>query len=448
MAGIISVAEKPLGVSQWPDIGGTLVSDAAVTHAQPTRKLKTADFFWMNLFWFANNVHWVSLMSIIIPSQVAKFLGNKEQNLPMVFVWGTLIAVLVHPYAGALSDRIRSRMGRRRPFLLAGTVINVLGLIYMATTDTLLSMSVAFIIVQLANNFANAPFVAIIADKVPKEQRGIASGWFGLMTVLGSIIGAAVAGLLVDKTATVEVYKVQMLTVYGLLAIVQLVAVLLTWWKVQEEPAPGGPPITWAEFKGLFWVDHKKYPDFSWVYITRFLMQQGQWAIFFYLQYFFEDVMNLPGEATTFQFNAVCMVSATLAVLYAGHLSDRIGRKVIVYLAGGLMTAVAALFIFFPIPQMVLVTGALFGLGYGAFSSVDQALATDVLPNKDDYGKDMGIWQVASILPQITGIVIGGLTLSVLRTLPNHMGYSILLGFTMVFFFLGTYFVRKVKGVR
>lgn len=402
----------------------------------------------MNLFWFANNVHWVSLMSIIIPSQVAKFLGDKEQNLPMVMVWGTLVAVLVHPYAGALSDRIRSRMGRRRPFLLWGTLINVAGLIYMATTDSLLTMTIAFILIQTANNFANAPYTAIIADRVPAEQRGKASGWFGLMSVLGSIGGAAVAGLILDKTVPIEQYKSQLFIVYGLLAAVQTIAVLLTWWKVKEEPAPGGRPITWQEFKGLFWVDHKKYPDFSWVYITRFLMQQGQWAIFFYLQYFFEDVMGLPGEHTVFQFNAACMIAATGAVLYAGSLSDRVGRKVLVYAAGALMTTVATLFIFFPVPQLVLVGGAIFGLGFGTFSSVDQALVTDVLPNKDDYGKDMGIWQIASILPQITGIVIGGLTLTFFRSLPDHMGYSILMGVTTLFFGLGTYFIHKVKGVR
>ncbi|HYG57804.1 MAG TPA: MFS transporter, partial [Symbiobacteriaceae bacterium] len=192
-----------------------------------------------------------------------------------------------------------------------------------------------------------------------------------------------------------------------------------------------------------------KYPDFSWVYITRFLMQQGQWAIFFYLQYFFEDVMNLPGEATVFQFNAACMISATLAVLFAGTLSDRLGRrKILVYLAGGLMTLVALLFMLFPLPQMVLAAGVVFGLGYGTFSSVDQALVTDVLPTREHYGRDMGIWQIASILPQITGIVIGGLTLTFFRALPAHMGYSILMGITTLFFGLGTYFIYKVKGVR
>jgi MFS family permease len=158
--------------------------------------------------------------------------------------------------------------------------------------------------------------------------------------------------------------------------------------------------------------------------------------------------MHLPGEATVFQFNAACMVTAALAVLYAGHLSDRIGRKPLVYLSGALMTVVALVFIIFPVPQMVLVTGVLFGLGYGAFTSVDQALVTDVLPNQEDYGKDMGIWQIATILPQITGIIIGGLTLSLARSLPGHAGYSVLMGITTLFFALGTYFVHKVKGVR
>jgi len=416
--------------------------------SRSARKLSVMEHFWMNFFWFANNVHWGALLGIVIPSQVEKLLGHKELNLPMVVVWGTVVAVLVHPLAGAMSDRIRSRMGRRRPFLIFGTVFNVGGLIYMATTDSLVSMSVAFILVQLANNFANSPYVAIIADKVPKDQRGTASGWYGLMGVLGTIVGAGLAGFLVDKTAPVAVYKEQLLLTYSILAVIQVVAVGLTWWQVKEEPAPGGPRVTWQEFKGLFWIDHRKHPDFFWVYLTRFLVQQGQWAIFFYLQYYFEDVMGLPGERTVSTFQIAVMVSATVAVLIAGTLSDRYGRKLMVYLAGGLMTVVALLFVLAPYPQIVLVAGAVFGLGYGSFNSVDQALATDVLPNKDDYGKDMGIWQVASILPQITGIVIGGLTLDALRNMPNHAGYSILMLITTLFFGLGTVFIRQVKGVR
>lgn len=422
----------------------TIAADAPRT----PRRLPVMEHVWMNIFWFANNVHWGALLGITIPSQVEKLLGHKELNLPMVVVWGTLVAVLVHPWAGALSDRLRSRFGRRRPFLLLGTIPNVLGLIYLATADSLWTMTLAFIIVQFANNFANSPYVAIIADKVPRDQRGTASGWFGLMSVLGTVVGAAVAGLIVDKTAPLDVYKGQLLLSYGLLAAVQTLVVLLTCWKVKEEPAPGGPALTWREFRTLFWVDHRKHPDFFWVYITRFLVQQGQWAIFFYLQYYFEDVMGLPGEATVFTFVSATMVAALLAVLYAGWLSDRVGRKVLVYLAGALMSVVAILFVLAPVPQLVVVAGLIFGLGYGAFSSVDQALATDVLPNRDDHGKDMGIWQVASILPQITGIVIGGLTLNYFRALPNHMGYTALMLVTMLFFALGTVFIRKVKGVR
>jgi len=422
----------------------------AVTAAAPAprRRLTTMEHVWMNLFWFAHNLHWAALMSIVIPSQVDKFLGNKETNLSLVVVWGTLVAVLVHPWAGAVSDRAKSRHGRRRPFLLWATIPNIIGLIYMATTESLVAMSVAFVLVQLSNNIANSPYVAIIADRVPEEQRGTASGWFGFMSVLGTIAGAGVAGMLLDKTAPIATYRQQLLLVYGIIATVQLISVLLTWFMVKEEPAEGGPALTWQEYKGLFWLDHRKHPDFAWVYVTRFLVQQGQWAIFYYLQYYFEDVMHLPGEKTVFTFTAACMAAAAATVLFSGTLSDRYGRKLMVYIAGGMMTLVALLFIFFPYPALVLPAGILFGLGWGAFTSVDQAMATDVLPNQEDYGKDMGIWQVASILPQITGILLGGLLLSGLRTLPNQLGYSVLMAVTTLFFGLGTYFIRKVKGVR
>lgn len=118
---------------------------------------------------------------------------------------------------------------------------------------------------QLANTIANSPYVAIITDRVPEDERGVASGWFGLMTVLGTIVGAGIAGSLLDKTAPEAVYREQRFLVYAIIAGIQTVAVLLTWFMVEEEPFEGGPRLTWHEYKGLFWLDHRKYPDFAWV---------------------------------------------------------------------------------------------------------------------------------------------------------------------------------------
>src|SRR5437667_5717098 len=88
----------------------------------------------LNVFWIANNFHWQALLAIVIPSMVAKFLdpAQKDINLALVVSWGTLVAVVLNPLIGAISDYATFRMGRRRPFMILGTILNVIVLIAFA----------------------------------------------------------------------------------------------------------------------------------------------------------------------------------------------------------------------------------------------------------------------------------------------------------------------------
>ena len=100
----------------------------------PQRRVSLFDQINLNVFWIANNFHWQALLAIVIPSMVVKFLGNanKDINLTLVVVWGTLVALVVNPLVGALSDYATFRMGRRRPFMIIGTVLNVIVLVLFA----------------------------------------------------------------------------------------------------------------------------------------------------------------------------------------------------------------------------------------------------------------------------------------------------------------------------
>ncbi|HEX9058356.1 MAG TPA: MFS transporter [Ktedonobacterales bacterium] len=429
----------------------------------------------LNLFWFANNFHWQALLAILIPSEVAKLLGDahKTQNLPLVVVWGTLVAFFVNPMTGALSDYARFKLGRRRPFMIIGTIPNVIAVIGFAyaqeigqairpilggTTDAavLVAMALLFVVVQFSNNFANAPWSAIIADKVPANQRGSASGFYGLMSLLGTIAGVIIAGNLVNSNAALDVYKHQLLMAYGAIAVIQVIVVTITVLTVKERPITERRTFRWSILARLYWISPRKYPDFVWILFTRLLMMVGIWAIFYFLQYFFDDVlradlnrMHISGEAAVGSyFLPVVMVGALVTTVIAGKVSDRIGRKKLVYAAGALMSVVCLLFIFAQNFTGALIAAAFFGLGWGAYTSVDWALATDVLPPTDEYGKDMGIWTAAGIIPQVIGIVLGGVILSALKPLPNHQGYSVLFGIVVLFFVAGTFFVYQVKGAR
>lgn len=414
----------------------------------PRRRVSHLEMLWMNIFWFANNVHWGALLAVVIPSQVAKFSTNKALGLPAVTVAGTIIAVLVHPLAGALSDRLVSRWGKRRPFLFWWTLPNLLGLIGMAYARQVWVMALLFAAIQFANNMANAPWTAVIADKVPKEQHGVASGYYGLMGVLGTAVGGGLLAYMVDKTAPTAVYAHQLFVVYGILVVIQLACTLLSVLLVREEPATGGPRLRPSELKELFWIDPRQYRDFFWVYLTRFLVTLGTWIIYTFLQYYFEDVLGLKGEQTIGNFLVVMIGASVLTVYLAGYLSDFWGRKGMVYLSGGVMTVVCLGFVLLQRAWIVWPAAVLFGLGYGAYQSVDNALAVDVLPNPEEFGKHMGVWQVAGILPQVLGAVVGGALLSFTRNAPGHLGYTLILLAAVAFNGLGTLFITQVKSVR
>jgi MFS family permease len=134
--------------------------------------------------------------------------------------------------------------------------------------------------------------------------------------------------------------------------------------------------------------------------------------------------------------------------LLAGGASDRWGRKRLVYVSGAMMTIVCLIAIFFQTQYGALIAAAFFGIGFGAYTSVDMALTTEVLPPTDEAGKFMGIWSTMGVMAQVFGITIGGAVLQLLHTLPNHLNYTGLFGVTTICFALGTVVIRQVKGAR
>ena len=438
----------------------------------PQRRVSLFEQINLNVFWIANNFHWQALLAIVIPSMVVKFLGNanKDINLTLVVVWGTLVALVVNPLVGALSDYATFRMGRRRPFMIIGTVLNVIVLVLFAfspgwfsSTTLLFMFALLFLLLQFTNNLANSPWSAIIADKVPQNQRGLTAGFNGLFTLLGLIVGSGVAGIIVNKNDSLPMYRNEIVQIFLIIAVVQILFVAYTVLTVKETPLVRGKGTAFQIIPALkkFFFKPSRYPDLSWVLLARLLLMMGIWGVFYFLQYYFDDVLGGPGvniiflnkpfEGALFAgtlFLPILLLFALPTSIFAGWASDHWGRKGLVYLSGAMMTIVCLIFIFFQNQYAALISGAFFGIGFGAYTSVDWALTTDVLPQTNEAGKFMGIWSAMGILPQVVGITIGGIVLQLLHTLPNHLGYTTLFLVTIVYFGLGTLVIYQVKGVK
>jgi MFS family permease len=452
------------------EISSEVVSPTASNAAAPKRPVSLIDQMNLNAFWIANNFHWQALLAIVIPSMVVKFLGNadKDINLALVVIWGTIVAIIVNPLVGALSDYATFRMGRRRPFLIIGTLFNVIPLIIFAfapswfsSTALLITFSILFLFLQLTNNFANAPWGAIIADNVPPNQRGLTSGFAGLFTLLGTVLGAIVAGLIVNKNDTLPIYRHEIVQIFLLVAVVQIIFVIYTVLTVKETPLPITAKFELRPAIKRFLFHPADYPDLSWVLLARLLIMLGIWMVFYFLQYYFDDVLGGPGVKTILfgsafsgekfngtLFQPVLLLAALPTSMIAGWMSDHYGRKRFVYLSGAVMSIVCLIFIIAPSQGLILLGAAFFGISYGAYSSVDWALTCDVLPPTDEAGKFLGIWTAMGIIPQAIGIVLGALILQALRGLPSHLGYKVLFVSTILFFALGTVIIKGVKGVK
>lgn len=443
----MEITDKPIGIATEASIG-----------AQP----RPVSFFKqinINAFWIANNFHWNALLAVVIPSMVAKLLDPafKSINLPLVVSWGTIVAVVVNPLTGAISDYATFRMGRRRPFLIIGTILNVIVLVAFAFSPSLdrslllVTFAILFVLLQFSNNLANAPWSAIIADQVPSHQRGVTSGLYGLFTLLGTAIGSVVAGQIINKQDALPLYKSEIVQIFLLIALVQIIFVAYTVIMIKEVPLPPELHVRFSlgPFLRKFFFKPSRYPDLSWVLLARLLVMMGIWGVFYFLQYYADDVLHVSGEQFIGgQFLPILLVAALPTSIAAGWASDHWGRKGLVYVSGVMMTLVCLIFIFFQTPAGALVGAVCFGVGYGAYTSVDWALTTDVLPPTDEAGKFLGIWSAMGILPQVVGITIGGILLQILQGLPNHLGYTTLFAVTIVYFGLGTLVIYQVKGAR
>ncbi len=418
----------------------------------------------LSFFWFSTNMLWAATLLITMPYQVKAAVGDstKGTNLGLVLAIGALISLVAAPVFGALSDRIRLPGGRRKPWVVIGTVGNVIGLVGMAYLiqpnhpESVFVWTISFLVVQLFNNMATAPYTALIPDLVSTEQRGSASGWMGLMTLLGNFAGGLM-GFLVDPLGVAAIYYIMM----GVL----ILGAIVTWFGINELEVPHEiPPFHLKDFMhGL--LDPFKTSDFTWVLMTRLLVMMGVSIVQEFIQYYMGDVIGAPfilagfgkvadtAEAAVSFFIPALLLGAVITTLVAGVLSDKYGRKRMVYLAGALMGIVCFIFVLFHSFTLAVLMGIVFGLGYGAYTSVDWALVSDVLPSIDDYAKDMGIWHVADVLPQILAGLIGGILLDNFQRIGaaqhiENLGYIVIFLLSFVFFVLGTVFVAKIKGVR
>jgi MFS family permease len=407
------------------------------------RPLGPGQQFFLSFYWLSLNFHWGALLTVVISMQVLWLVGDAEKArvLGLLSAAGAFVAMITQPVVGALSDRARFKLGRRRPFVIFGTILNCLGLAAMAYAPAIAPLVAAFLLVQLTNNISGGAYQGLIPDLVPENQRGSASGWMGLMSMLGSIGGILVAGVFMDRHLVAQFY--------ALTGGILILGAALTVWRVREQPLTDVPPFNWREYLSQFWVSPRKHPDFAWVFVARALVMLGFYTMVSFINYYLKDVLRIEHfAAVTSYVSGVVMIGAVFSTFLGGWLSDRVGRRGLVCVGSLLMGITCLAFLATRSLAVVYAFAVVFGIGYGVFISVDWALAIDVLPSLRTAGKDLGIWGIACTLPQVIGPLVGGQVIYAFQGISLVAGYQAvyLLGF--VYLLLGSVFVWRIRGTR
>lgn len=358
---------------------------------------------------------------------------------------GAIFAVGVPPLVGQLSDYIYTPWGRRRPIIFACTILNLVGLGIMMTAHSYAQLFVGYLWIQLFANAAGAAYAGVIPDVVPNPEFGRASGYLAAMNMAGGLAGVGTTSVLAGVNHLVWAY-----VVIGAVTVLTMIPALIASRGEGMTRIQHGQRIPLTESVRNF-VAPLYSGDFGWVIFTRLMVTAAITIVAYFLSPFFHDVVRV-GNADQFTSNwlAIVFVSAIPFGITGGMISDRLGRKIFVYLSGAAQSLVALIFIaFYPtqIP-LVIAMAALYGLGYGLYYAVDWALACDTLPDRSKSAKDMGLFHVAQTLPQTIAPAIGGYLLDYFNHLSPNSGYRAVFGSAIVFFVLGTIFVSRIKSVR
>ncbi|ROS25685.1 MFS transporter [Rathayibacter sp. PhB127] len=331
--------------------------------------------------------------------------------------FGALFATIANVVVGRLSDRTTSRFGRRRIWIVTGTVLMTVAFAIMALAPTLLVATVGWSLAQLGANMTLAPFTATLADQVPKFQRGKITAALGIAQNVGILGGTYVA----------QAFAGQLVVMFVAPSILAIVAMIVFAVVLPDKRLPQAPPrATLRDWAETFWVSPVKNPDYALAWWSRFLIIFASFGFttfrFFYLlNHIGVEEGSIPAVITT----SVLIYTVTLvgASYFAGWLSDRIGRrKVFVWSSTALFAVGTFALIFVQDIGAFYVLEAVLGLAYGIYVGVDLALVVDVLPNPDDSGKDLGVFNIANALPQTLAPLVGGILVYVSDPTGNNYG--------------------------
>lgn len=361
---------------------------------------------WLTLFalaWLAVWTVQLTPVQLLLPLQLDTPGGESDWITGVI--WSGLIlsvggmaGVIAGPLAGMLSDRTRSRWGRRRPWAIGGSLLSAVSLVLTGTASEPLAVGAAWVGVSIGVAVVSAALTAMIADQV-FAQRGTASAFVSSAQAVGIVVGVGAVVLLGLGIGASYILLAGLILVVGVGTSVLLPDPQSSWTR---------PSTTqnWRERMGAL---HDR--NFVWVLASRLAVNIGNALgtalLLFFLLYGIGS-SAASAEDDLLLLIVIYTVFVVVASLIAGSLSDSTGRRKPIVIIAALVQALSAVMILIS-PTFVgtAIAAAVMGVGYGAYMAVSLALATDLLPRVEHHARDLGIVNVSASLGQLLGPLLG-----------------------------------------
>lgn len=416
----------------------------------------------LTVYWLSNSLLWGALLHLGLQSRATDWFGEREVGyyLGILGAVGGIVGTATQIIVGAFSDRSLNPWGRRRPFLVTGVMLSTGALILLGAARSFWPFAGALILVQTATNAALGPFTALLPDTVHPREHGKASGFMGMARLLGDTGGMILAGYLLSTAGLLqpgqteadlprqvvaafhdERFFLMCLIMAGFMFLTMIYTVI----AIREEPLRQSPKSTaWQTVAGSFRVDVLGNRDFFWLSLSRAVTNVG---FYMFLGVFFLYVkfsLQVPDpNKTSMLLMLPAIGAAVLSSIPSGVLSDRIGRRKLIFISQFLMAAACVVLVFAPNTTWVLIAGIPAGLAYGIFTAVEWALACNLLP-KTEAARYLGVWNASAVVPQILALPIGGFIGSQLSAITPGLGWRMVFVLTVICCILGAWFLKYV----
>lgn len=375
--------------------------------------------------WFGQAYLWNGLHAILLPVILVGLApdGFKATTLGGLTFFGLVLAMIAQPIAGAISDRSGwlGRYGRRRPWIALGTIIDLGLLALLAISRNFLLVALVYAALQIASSFAEAALQALLPDRVPSAQRGLAAGYKNAAQIAGFVAGVGLGGYFASRGQTGLALATTAMALGG--------SVLWTVAGVREQPVPRARLRMVGAvdaLRGSFHIDRHVAPGYARLLGGRGLLMAGFFALQGFAQYFIADKLGLPNPAgVTALLMAVMGAAIFLLAVPTGVLADRLGRRPLNVFAAILGAGATATLLFVTSVWQLVIVGGLVGASAGMFMSVNWAWAADLAP-QEEAGRYLGLSNLATAGASAFSRLLAGPIIDGGNALRAGVGYDLL----------------------